>query len=57
VETKDGRVVGGGSVWLREVQPYTGFQGGKIPYLMSIYTDPYYRGRGTGTMVARKALA
>ncbi len=56
VETEKGRVVGGGSVWLREVQPYPGFPGGKVPYLMSMYTEPAYRRKGVGSLVARQAI-
>ncbi len=57
VETSDGEVVGGGSLWLRDVQPYPGFPGGKIPYLMSMYTDPAYRGSGIATLVVKRAMA
>jgi len=56
VETEKGRVVGGGSVWLREVQPYPGFSGGKVPYLMSMYTEPAYRRKGVGSLVVRQAI-
>jgi GNAT superfamily N-acetyltransferase len=57
VETEDGKVVGGGSLWLREVQPYPGFKGGKTPYLMSVYTEPGHRGKGVATMILRRAIA
>jgi GNAT superfamily N-acetyltransferase len=57
VETNDGRVVGGGSLWMRDVQPYPGFAGGRVPYLMSMYTDPSFRGKGIGSMVVRHAIA
>jgi len=56
VETDDGRTVGGGTLWLREVQPYPGFAGGKIPYLMSVYTEPEFRGKGVATMVTKHAI-
>ncbi len=48
--------VAGGSIWLREVQPYPGFNGGKVPYLMSMYTEPEFRRRGLGTMVTKNAI-
>jgi GNAT superfamily N-acetyltransferase len=57
VETEEGKLVGGGSLWLREVQPYPGFPGGKVPYLMSMYTEPGHRGKGVGTMVVKTAIA
>jgi GNAT superfamily N-acetyltransferase len=56
VETQDGRTVGGATLWLREVQPYPGFAGGKIPYLMSVYTVPDFRGKGVATLVIKHAM-
>jgi GNAT superfamily N-acetyltransferase len=56
VETDDGRTVGGGTLWLREVQPYAGFAGGRIPYLMSVYTELDFRGQGVATCVTRHAM-
>jgi GNAT superfamily N-acetyltransferase len=56
VETDKGEVVAGGSLWLREVQPYPGFPGGRAPYLMSMYTEPSFRGKGVGTMVVKRAV-
>ena len=45
-ETVRGRPVAGGCVWLREEQPHPGFSGGGTPYLLSMYTEPDFRGRG-----------
>ncbi|MDA4119111.1 MAG: GNAT family N-acetyltransferase [Thaumarchaeota archaeon] len=56
VESDDSRTVGGATLWLREVQPYPGFAGGKIPYLMSVYTEPDFRGRGVATLVIKQAM-
>ncbi len=56
VEDEGGRTVGGGSLWLRDVQPYPGFAGGKIPYLMSVYTEPDFRGKGAATLVIKHAM-
>ena len=56
VETKDGRTVGGATLWLREVQPYPGFKGGMVPYMMSVYTEPDFRGRGAGTFVIKHTM-
>lgn len=57
VEETGNKVAGGGSLWLREVQPHPGFAGGKVPYLMSMYTYPACRGKGIATTVVRHALA
>lgn len=56
VENDGGEVIGGGSLWLRGVQPFPGYAGGKVPYLMSMYTAPGYRGRGVGTMLVKRAI-
>lgn len=42
---------------LRDVQPFPGFKGGKVPYLMSIYTSPSQRGKGVATRLTRHAVA
>lgn len=44
--TRAGRAVAGGAVWLREEQPRPGVPAGLVPYLMSMYTESEYRGRG-----------
>ncbi len=50
-------VVSGGVVWLQERQPWPGFAGGLVPYLMSVYTEPAVRGRGIASAVVARALA
>jgi GNAT superfamily N-acetyltransferase len=57
VETEGGEVAAGGVVWLRETPPRVDFPGGKIPYLMSMYTEPAYRGRGLATMIVKETIA
>ncbi len=32
------------AIWLRETPPRVNLKGGRIPYLMSFYTEPAYRG-------------
>ena len=54
--TEDEKVVAGGAIWLRENHPSPGFAGGKIPYLLSFYTDPQYRGRGLATLIVKEAM-
>lgn len=55
-ETADGRIVSGGCVWLRENQPRPGWNDGVVPYLLSMYTEPEFRGRGLATRVVREAV-
>ena len=49
-------VVGGGSLWLRDVQPGPGQSVSRIPYLLSMYTEPPFRRRGVATMVVKEAM-
>jgi GNAT superfamily N-acetyltransferase len=55
-ETEEGMVVAGGVIWLRETAPRVNFPGGKIPYLMSFYTEPAYRGKGLATMIVKETM-
>ncbi len=50
-------VIGGGAVWLQERHPWPGFPGGRLPYLMSFYTEPRARGRGIASALVQRALA
>jgi len=53
-----GRVpVASGCVWLQERQPRPGFAGGGIPYLLSMFTEPSWRGRGLATKIVKAAVA
>lgn len=49
-------IVAGGVVWLQERQPRPGFPGGRLPYLMSMFTDPVARGRGIATALVLHAI-
>ena len=53
----DRRVAAGGCVWLQEFQPGTVWNGGRIPYLMSMYTEPEFRGKGLATRIVKAATA
>lgn len=55
-ETKEGKVVAGGAIWLRETPPRVNFPGGRIPYLMSFYTEPAFRGKGLATRIVKEAM-
>lgn len=50
--------IGGGCVWIRETppSPWTGPQL-RMPYLMSMYTDPNWRGRGIASAIVKCAMA
>lgn len=51
-----GAVVAGGCVWLQPRQPRPGFHG-RLPYLLSMFTEPAHRGRGLATRIVRAATA
>jgi len=55
-ETREGRVVAGGCVWLQEIQPMPGRPDREQPYLLSMYTEPEYRGRGLATRIVRETI-
>jgi len=56
VETRKGKIVAGGAIWLRETPPRVSFPGGSIPYLMSLYTEPAYRGKGLATLIVKECM-
>jgi GNAT superfamily N-acetyltransferase len=56
-ETRDGRVVGSGALWLMPSQPRPGPLGrGEMPYVLSMYTDPERRGEGVATRIVRELV-
>ena len=55
-EKPDGTVAGGGCVWLQEVQPRPHRKGRLQPYLLSMYTEPEFRGRGVASKVVQAAI-
>lgn len=56
VAEADGEVVGGGALWLQPVQPRPGWPKGITPYLLSMYTDEAWRGRGIARRIVREAI-
>lgn len=56
VEAADGAPAAGGAVWLQEQQPRPGMPARREPYLLSMFTDPAFRGRGLATRIVREAL-
>ena len=56
VETGEDKIAAGGAIWLRETPPRIDFPGGRIPYLMSMYTEPAYRGQGLATLIVNESV-
>ena len=56
VKSSDGRIAGGGCVWLQPVQPRPHRASMVQPYLLSMYTEPDFRRRGVASMVVREAI-
>ncbi len=56
VKSDDGRVAGGGCVWLLTVQPRPHRASMVQPYLLSMYTEPDFRRRGVASMVVNEAI-
>ena len=56
VAESEDKVLGGGCVWLQPVQPRPGYKLMIQPYLLSMYTEPRYRGLGVASGVVEKAL-
>ncbi|MEK7467203.1 MAG: GNAT family N-acetyltransferase [Planctomycetota bacterium] len=50
------RVAAGGAVWLREQQPGPR-RARLLPYLLSMYTEPEFRGKGLATKIVKAATA
>ncbi len=50
----EGRVVGSGVVWLQPSQPRPSpLARNSMPYIMSMFTEPSYRGRGVASSLVR----
>jgi GNAT superfamily N-acetyltransferase len=52
----DGRAVASACVWLKERQPVPGFSGGRVPYLMSVFTERDCRKQGHAGALTKAAL-
>jgi GNAT superfamily N-acetyltransferase len=48
--------VAGGAVWLVDRQPRPGRPAHQAPYLLSMYTDPAFRGRGIASRIVKEAM-
>jgi GNAT superfamily N-acetyltransferase len=56
ITSDGGDVAAGGCLWLREEQPGPGHPARRIPYLMSMYTEPKFRRRGLATTIAKETM-
>ncbi|HTP54285.1 MAG TPA: GNAT family N-acetyltransferase [Thermoplasmata archaeon] len=57
VETPDGRPAGSGAIWLVPTQPRPGrLARPRMPYVMSMFTEPEFRGRGVATRIVRAQI-
>ncbi len=56
VETKSGRIAGGGCLWLQPIQPSPHKPDTLQPYLLSMYTEPSFRRLGVASMIVNKAI-
>lgn len=52
-----GEVAASGCVWLREKQPSVVYPGGRVPYLLSMFTERDKRGIGAATAIVKAAMA
>lgn len=56
VATSGRAAVASGCVWLQPVQPRPGDDSGLRPYLLSMFTEPAWRGRGIARRIVREAM-
>ena len=52
----EGKIVGSGGIWLRDVHPRPWSSKSAEPYLLSMYTEPRYRGKGVATRIVKEAM-
>ena len=55
-ETNRGDIVAGGIVWLRPTVSRPGVQPSVQPFLLSMYTEPKWRGRGLASRIVDEAV-
>ena len=55
VAEAQGKVVGGGCVWLQPIQPMPGYNRMLQPYVLSMYTEPSFRGQGVASAIIDEA--
>jgi len=52
----NGKLAGSGCIWLRPRQPKPGNTKGVQPYLLSMYTEHAFRGKGVATKIVTEAV-
>ena len=55
VESAD-QIAGSGCLWLQPRLPVPGFAGGFQPYLLSMYTEHAFRGKGVATKIVKESI-
>ena len=55
VEDNQGRIGGSGCLWLQPIQPRPGIRTYVQPYLLSMFTEPRFRGKGVATKIVDEA--
>ena len=53
----NGKPVGSGCIWLQERQPRPGLDRLAVPYLLSMFTEPQFRGIGIAKRIVKAAHA
>jgi GNAT superfamily N-acetyltransferase len=49
----DGQAAASGAIWWKQDQPSPAIDGDRVPYILSMYTAPAYRGRGLASRIVR----
>jgi GNAT superfamily N-acetyltransferase len=49
-------IVAGGTIWLRPTVPRPGYKHQTQPFLLSMYTEPEWRGRGLASLIVTEAV-
>jgi GNAT superfamily N-acetyltransferase len=55
VQDEQKNLAGSGCLWLRPSQPRPGRRTASQPYLLSMYTEPRFRGKGVASMIVDEA--
>lgn len=56
IETAGGVPAASACLWIMPSQPRPAWKGTRVPYLMSMFTEPRLRGRGLATRILRASI-
>ncbi len=56
IENGEGKVVSGGCLWLKELQPKPLAKKKEAPYLLAVHTERKYRGQGLASRIVKEAI-